>query len=157
MMQTLHCIILLSYSVLISDIVTFLNNAQMVFSVLEFSKRAEGWVRRISDQWWHAGVGSENSYYCSDVLFEWTQKEVSLGTCKWQVLKDCRVKLLKIWKRYLHVLSKMALRKRSERLKESTLVGVLFQKRYPVTLLKWDSTTDIVTGMPQLFFLQDIS
>ena len=58
---TLHCVTLLS------------------FSILEFSKLAtispvtcgEGCVRRISDKWWHGGVGSENSQFCRDFLLEW--------------------------------------------------------------------------------------
>ena len=50
----------------------------------------------------------------------------------------------------------MAVQKLSERLKENAHVAVLlvlFRKHYPVTILKWDFTADIIPEMPQLFFL----
>ena len=41
----------------------------------------------------------------------------------------------------------MAALKKSETPKKNTHVGVLFQKRYFVTLLKWVSTADIFLGI----------
>ena len=51
----------------------------------------------------------------------------------------------------------MAVWNLSARLKENVYVAVLFQKHYTVTILKWDFTSEIVPGMSQLFFVQDVS
>ena len=49
---------------------------------------------------------------------------------------------------------------KNQRLKKSAHVGILFQKLYPVTLLKWGSAAEIFGGMSQLlsdkFFLKTL-